>query len=255
MLEDGAGINVKMFEYFAFGIPVITTEYGTRGILVDGERNCILTKREHYADDIRRFCNMPLKERDKMAQEALELLINEYSWRSLGRKVVREIEDMYGMPVLNNSLSLKEIALYDFAETESYIPEGSFYIRCSGKYGQKCLKFLREKGLEPKAFVDSDMGKNGKTVNGVPVISLTQFLNERREEKVVVAVSCPTLIEVASELLALKVSAEDISLSWDLTGRRIMRLSDLTGCTPHYFDAAKWRREIERRANDIEKND
>lgn len=248
LLEDGAGINVKMFEYFAFGIPVITTEYGARGIAVNGGQNCVLTRNGHYVEDIRAFCGMTLKEKDRISQNALELLLDQYSWRSLGKRVATEIEGLYNVPIMDYALPLDEIMLYEFLETESYLPEQPFYIRCAGEYGQKCLKFVREMGLEPVAFVDEDDKKTGKIENGVPVISVHQFLEERQGKNIIVAVSFPQIIPITSELIGLNIPLQDISLSWDISGRRIMRLSDLTGCVPHYFDARKWRREIMERA-------
>lgn len=248
LLEEGAGINVKMFEYFAFGIPVITTEYGARGIAVNGGQNCILAKRGHYVEDIRAFCSMSLSEKDDISQKALRLLLDQYSWRSLGRKVAIEIGELYDLPILDYALPLDEIMLYEFSETESYFPKGPFYIRCAGEYGQKCLKFVRMMGLEPIAFVDEDNKKIGKVENGVPIISVKQFLDEKKGEDIIVAVSFPQIISITSELLAFNILSENISLSWDITGRRIMRLSDLEGCVPHYFDARKWRKEIMKQA-------
>lgn len=249
LLEEGAGINVKMFEYFAFGIPVITTEHGARGISVVGGKNCILTRENHYVEDIRAFCDMPLQERDRIAQGALDLLCAQYSWRSIGRMVVEEIGKLYDLPFWKYALPLDEIKLYEFQGIESCIPKGSFYIRCAGEYGVKCLEFVHSAGLKPVAFIDADNQKIGSKVNGVSIISVAQFLNERKDEKIIVAVSFPRIIAITSELLALKISIEDIFLSWDLTGKRIMKLSDLTGCTPHYFDAEKWRKGIIQQAD------
>lgn len=249
LLENGAGINVKMFEYFAFGIPVISTSYGARGILVTPGKDCILTEKGNYVDDIKTFCDMSTKERDYIAENALTLLNKEYSWRSLGRKVAEEIKDMYGLPIIDSALSLEEIALYDFAETESYLPSRTFYIRCAGEYGQRCLEYLREKGLEPKAFVDKDCNKQNSMMNDVPIISLEQFLKENIEGEIIVAVSSH-LLDIVAELLAMGVDLENITLSWSISGRRLMRLSDLSGCRPHYSDAEKWRKEIVRRAKE-----
>lgn len=246
LLEDGAGINVKMFEYFAYGIPVITTAYGARGIQVTAGKDCIVAEKGHYTEAVRSFCGMSLEERNRMAGNALRLLMDHYSWRSLGRRVAEEMGRLCGIRIEEYSLPLEEIALYEFAETESYLPSKAFYIRCAGEYGRNCLAFLRSKGLEPKAFVDEDREKQEGGVEGVPVISMAQFVEERKDEEVVVAV-CARMLDIAAQLAAQGVSEEELSLSWSVGGTRIMRLSDLKGCRPRYYDAAKWRREIRKR--------
>lgn len=248
LLEDGAGINVKMFEYFAYGIPVITTAYGARGIQVTAGKDCIVTDKGHYTDDVRNFCGMSLQERDYIAGNALKLLKEQYSWRSLGRRVAEEMGRMCGIRILDHVLSLDEVALYDFAGTESYLPSGGFYIRCAGEYGRNCLAYLRGRGLEPKAFVDEDKGKQGGSVEGVPVISVAQFMQERKDNEIIVAAFWTKMLDIAAELAALGLPCNALSLSWDVGGMRIMHLSDLKGCRPHYCDAAKWRREILERA-------
>lgn len=235
---------MKMFEYFAFGIPVITTAYGARGISVTPKKDCIVTEKGHYAEDIRKFCGMSLQERNCIAENALKLLIDQYSWRSLGRRVAEEIEAMYDISISNSALSLEKIKLYDFEGTEPCLPSKAFYIRCAGEYGRNCFAYLRGKGLKPKAFVDEDKEKQKSGVEGIPVISLAQFVEERENEQVIIAVFPTKILDITAEMAACDVNFSDLFMAWDESGARIMRLSDLEGCRPHYYDAAKWRREI-----------
>jgi glycosyltransferase involved in cell wall biosynthesis len=41
-MEHGSGTNIKMLDYFAAGIPVITTPHGARGLRVNGEEECLV---------------------------------------------------------------------------------------------------------------------------------------------------------------------------------------------------------------------
>lgn len=244
LLEGGAGINVKMFEYFAFGIPVITTKYGARGIEVNSGVNCIITDRNNFVKDIKKFCALSIEEKNNIAKNALELLINKYSWRSLSLIIVKEMKKLYKIDFNNNALPLEEIALYAFEKRESYLPKRKFYIRCAGEWGRNCAKFLKVRGLTPIAFVDEDVEKQGSYIDGIFVISLEQYLQERVDSEIIVAVW--QLIDIAAELVAFRVAIEDISLAW--AGRQIMHLEDLSGSYPYYNDPNKWRKEVLLRA-------
>ena len=240
LLEGGAGINVKMFEYFAFGIPVITTKYGARGIEITPGKDCILTDSNKFVEDIRTFCDLPLKGRDAIAQSALDMLVEKYSWRSLGRMIAKEMEELYGINISANEMALKEIALYQFEERESYLPRKPFYIRCAGEWGMKCHKFLADRGLTPIAFIDEDEEKQKSDVNGIPIISVKKFLEERKDCEVIIAVG--KLVEFAAEMVKIGIPIENISLAWD--GRQITTLSNLKGNMPYYNSPEKWKNEI-----------
>jgi hypothetical protein len=238
LLEGGAGINVKMFEYFAFGIPIITTVHGARGIDIITGKDGILTGNINFLADVRAFCDSSIEERDAIAINALELLREKYSWRSLGRNIIEVIEKQYSLSLLDKVLPLDEIALYNFNEGEPYLPIKPFYIRCAGDWGMKCHEFLNKKGLTPIAFIDE--GKQGNFIDGIPIISMKQYLAEQCDSEVIVAVY--KLVEFAADLVVLGIPLNDISLSWD--GRQIVSMADLNGSYPYYIDANKWRNGI-----------
>jgi len=119
LTEGGAGIGVKMFEYFAYGLPVITTEHGMHGIELTDRKDCFITSRGKYVSDIIEFCNLSLIRRDKVALSALVLLLDKYSWRSIGAMITERIGRMYSFPVSASQIAdLDNIALY--TETEAY---------------------------------------------------------------------------------------------------------------------------------------
>ncbi len=241
-MEGGAGINVKMFEYFAYGIPVITTDYGARGIEVTDGLDCVLTKKGNYTDDTIKFCALPMEEKDQIAKNALKLLEEKYSWRSLAERIVIEIDRMYGTEHLDHRLPLSEIALYQINAEESYLPKRPFCIRCAGNNGRKCLKFLRSKGLEPIAFVEGDESKAGTFVDDVRVITVDEFLKLPDNPEIVVAVW--TWMKITSLLINQGVSGDRISVSWGDSGHDIFCLSDMKGPTPLYLDKQKLKLDV-----------
>ena len=51
-MEHGAGTNLKMLDYFAAGLPVITTERGSRGLRLDGQAQCLVRPIEGFPETI-----------------------------------------------------------------------------------------------------------------------------------------------------------------------------------------------------------
>ncbi len=244
LMEGGAGINVKMFEYFAYGIPVITTEYGARGINMKNQVDGVITDKNNYLNDMDTFFNSSIEEKDLLAIHARELLEKEYSWRSLGKRIIQEIDRMYGCRLEEDAVGLPEIELYDFSPKPSVLPEGDFYIRCAGNNGVLFLKYCRSLGKEPLAFVETAKSKIGTEIKGVHVISEEDFLRVRKSEDVVVAVW--SWYEVAADLIANGIKEENIYIAWADNGKSIFRFSDYEGATRPYFDIKKQKRDVLR---------
>jgi len=162
---------------------------------------------------------------------------------------IRDRESMYERDFQEGRLQLDKIALYSFAPEEPFLPEEPFYIRCAGNNGRKCMDFLRTKGLEPVAFVETDESKIGTEIDSIKVISLESYLEKTEESQIVVALW--DWLDVTAELIARGVSQERVSISWGDTGSAILHLSDLKGRKHRYFDASKWKRDILDRAEEM----
>jgi glycosyltransferase involved in cell wall biosynthesis len=239
LMEFGAGINVKMFEYFAFGIPVISTVYGARGIDITDGVDCIITEKDSYVRDIKLFCNKTMQEKNDISKNALKLMRSKYDWRNLSREIARIIQLKYGVDIEKSAVPFEETKLYKFETSQAYLPKPPFYIRCAGNWGQRCLTFFREHGIEPIAFVDTDKSKIGNMISDVPIISIEKYLENHKGTEVVVAVvdwsGC------AKELLEMGVSLDEISIALD--GINIVHLKDSTGALPYYFSLDEWKGE------------
>ncbi|MDC7279106.1 glycosyltransferase [Butyrivibrio fibrisolvens] len=238
LMETGAGINVKMFEYFAYGIPVITTSYGARGINMEDGVNGIITTPDTYIEDINTYLNESEEKKDQISNNARKLLEKEYSWRSLGRKIIEEIDDMYGYDLINEAVTLDDIKLYS---ESSIMPDGKFYIRCAGLYGTKTLSYMRSNGYEPESFIDTDKEKIGTLIDGLNVISESEYIDKYRNYIVIVASS--KWDEITAELLSEGVPEENIYISWEITGESIIRFSDMQG-KRGFVDWERWKRRV-----------
>jgi len=236
LIEGGAGINVKMFEYFAYGLPVISTEHGARGIDLTDRKDCFITQKGMHTADISEFCALNSTERKKIASNALVLLQEKYSWRSIGKMIVEKIQTIYTISLSESQIDdLNKIALYKFDSKKSYIPSKPCYVRGGGEWGQKCVEYLLDDGITPLCVIDEDSNKHGKEIKGIKIIPYQDAAETIDQHEVVVALI--VYVPVAAQLLNLGVAIEDISLAF--YGEHILSLAELKGDCPYYYIAEK----------------
>jgi len=82
----GGGTNLKLMDYFAAGTPVVSTEIGLRGDVVEAGRHALVAPIDAMDDAIRAaIAGGPGIER--MTREARALVEAEFDWQALGRRV------------------------------------------------------------------------------------------------------------------------------------------------------------------------
>lgn len=67
----GSGTNIKMIEFLASGIPIMTTSFGARGLNLVDKETCIHFERNLLLAKIKHATTLNLKERQNMASKAL----------------------------------------------------------------------------------------------------------------------------------------------------------------------------------------
>ncbi|WP_066646370.1 glycosyltransferase family 4 protein [Christensenella timonensis] len=78
---SGSGTNLKMFDYMAAGLPIITTEFGTRGI--DSKELFLIAEPvEEMADRIKHF---DLKKEDERIIRAREYVEKKFDWTVISK--------------------------------------------------------------------------------------------------------------------------------------------------------------------------
>ncbi|WP_099866397.1 glycosyltransferase family 4 protein [Pararhizobium haloflavum] len=82
-MTQGSGTNLKMLDYFAAGIPVISTAFGTRGLALDPGRHLIVTPDDDFSAGISRALDMPQSDLAAMVVAARTLVEDRYSWESI----------------------------------------------------------------------------------------------------------------------------------------------------------------------------
>ncbi|MFA5275760.1 MAG: glycosyltransferase [Candidatus Omnitrophota bacterium] len=92
----GSGINIKMLDYMAHGLPIVATECGARGIENNGKRAIFVTAIDKFSEVIRQvFNNFDLAE--QMSVEAYSLARDKYDWGVLSRQCESVIYWMLGV--------------------------------------------------------------------------------------------------------------------------------------------------------------
>lgn len=81
-VNQGAGSNLKLAEYFAYGIPTVTTPFGARGYDVENGRHAIICEREKFTAVIRTLTTHSVQ-RDAMVNNAYQYAKAELSWERL----------------------------------------------------------------------------------------------------------------------------------------------------------------------------
>lgn len=88
---SGSGTNLKMFDYMSAGIPIITTEFGTRGI---DDKSCfIIAEKDQMAEVINNFKLEDQRERVNKARTQAEEI---FDWKVIAKAYISRIEEVIG---------------------------------------------------------------------------------------------------------------------------------------------------------------
>lgn len=88
---SGSGTNIKMLEYFASGIPTITTPMGARGIEIVNGKHAIVSDLENFPYHITELLNNEDLRR-KLGENARKLAEEKYDWKKIAERANRIIE-------------------------------------------------------------------------------------------------------------------------------------------------------------------
>lgn len=87
----GSGTNLKMLEYFAYGIPVITTPVGARGLGVENKKHCLICEIDEFNKTILDFKKYSQTKKDELAINARKHVESEFNWRVIGERTYEYI--------------------------------------------------------------------------------------------------------------------------------------------------------------------
>ena len=88
-VTQGSGTNVKVFDYLAAGLNIITTPVGARGIEFNNYENGIVSELNDFQDSIQKLLD-DYSLRNKISKNA-RLLAEKYDWNKISRTAGNEI--------------------------------------------------------------------------------------------------------------------------------------------------------------------
>lgn len=85
-MTSGSGTNLKMLDYFASGIPVISTMFGARGLNIKPETHFIAADNTALDTALTEFGAMSDELLDAMVSRARKVAESEYSWSGISKR-------------------------------------------------------------------------------------------------------------------------------------------------------------------------
>ena len=90
-MTDGSGSNLKMLDYFAAGLPVLSTPFGARGIDAQADTHYLTAEIQEFQFALVRWLIHKPRLQD-MADRAEQLARKRYSWTAIGEVALQVIE-------------------------------------------------------------------------------------------------------------------------------------------------------------------
>lgn len=87
----GSGSNLKMLEFFSYGLAVISTPFGARGYSVTNGENCIIAPLENFSDHLFTLAESSAL-RESIGRHAREFAEAQYSWPAIAQRLRDAIE-------------------------------------------------------------------------------------------------------------------------------------------------------------------
>ena len=94
----GSGTNLKMLEYMAAGIPVISTPMGARGLGIDHGEHAVICPIEAFPQEIERLRDDPGRTASQI-RSARSLVERSFDWRVIARKLETELHNLLPLPL------------------------------------------------------------------------------------------------------------------------------------------------------------
>lgn len=176
----GSGTNLKMLEYFAFGIPVITTPVGARGLKIEDSKHAIISNMDNFTEAISHFMKYDKIQKKKLIECAREYVISNFSWSGIARKTIKTILErkvimgpLEERPPLYRYSSKEDaqISLGNLHYIIDRIGNRPLFVWGAGSGGKDTFKLLNNIGLNVKGFIDSNSEKWGANIDNIPIYS------------------------------------------------------------------------------------
>ena len=89
---SGSGTNLKMLDYFAAGLAVVSTPAGARGLELSGD-NCIVCPQDQFVSRISQLLHDPDR-REHLGANAHQLAIERYAWSTIAADAAQAVHNL-----------------------------------------------------------------------------------------------------------------------------------------------------------------
>jgi glycosyltransferase involved in cell wall biosynthesis len=89
-MRSGSGTNLKMLDYFAAGLPVITTPIGARGLPIENGRHALVCELADFPEAIVRVMYQPATA-DALTLAARALVDRDLNWQRIGSALLAKL--------------------------------------------------------------------------------------------------------------------------------------------------------------------
>jgi glycosyltransferase involved in cell wall biosynthesis len=93
-ITSGGGTNIKMIEYMAKGLAVVTTPFGARGFDITGGKNAIVAEIDEFASVL---ASMSEKTIEDIGGNALDFVRDNHIWEEISIQLNQDLHDEYGL--------------------------------------------------------------------------------------------------------------------------------------------------------------
>lgn len=193
------GMNVKMLDYFSWGIPIIANKLGVRGYNVKEYQEYIPADFDTFEKAFEYFLNMNENQRYELAVNGFNHICIEYDY-SKYLDVFLEISGL---------------------STEESETNYEFYIFGAGKIGKIVLEQLTSKGYTCVGFVDNNLTRKGDIYYGkkifAPCDAFLDLKSNMQRKRIVIAVNSKFFPSVIRQVLS-EIDYEQVLIHGDKYG-------------------------------------
>lgn len=88
---SGSGTNLKMMDYFAAGVPVVSTSFGARGLNIEHEKHLIIAELEQFSKTITRLRFEDMLVQTSRVENARQYVEAKFDWAAIASRFFQKV--------------------------------------------------------------------------------------------------------------------------------------------------------------------